>query len=118
MHICWTTIHVADMQRSHAFYGDLLGLPLSRKMDHGKTQIAFYGEEGQTQFEIICAEGEAVENPGKGITVGFMVRDLDAWVERIRAAGHAVSDPVSPGNARFCFATDPDGYRIQLVEQG
>ena len=118
MEICWTTIHVADMQRSKDFYGGLLGLPLSREMNHGKTQIAFFGEQGKTQFEIICVEGEAVENPGKGITVGFAVTDLDAWTEQIRAAGHFVSDPVSPGKARFCFATDPDGYRIQLVEQG
>ncbi|HML46660.1 MAG TPA: VOC family protein [Clostridia bacterium] len=118
MKICWTTIHVGNLEKSLAFYRDLLGLSICRKMDHGKTQIVFFGEEGQTQFEVICAEGESVENPGKGISVGFEVENLDAWIERFRNAGHAVTDPVSPGKVRFCFVTDPDGYRIQLVEQG
>ena len=118
MRMCWTTIHVRDLEKSLAFYRDLLGLSVSRRLDHGRTQIAFLGEAEGTQFEIICAGDEAVENPGRGISVGFMLRDLNAWIERLRAAGYAVTDPVSPGNVRFCFVTDPDGFRIQLVEQG
>jgi len=49
--------------------------------------------------------------------VNFRVRDLDAMVRQLAAAGLAVAvDPESYPNGRFADLSDPEGNRIQLWE--
>jgi lactoylglutathione lyase len=47
--------------------------------------------------------------------------DLDATLERLAAQGIEPERPpytIREGGNRICFVRDPDGYRIELVEQG
>ncbi len=79
------------------------------EQDAGPTVFAPFGEEHW-------------ESPHLGPTgwgVNFRVRDLDAMVDQLRAAGIAVAvDPELYPNGRFAQVTDPEGNAIQLWEPG
>lgn len=115
MRYCWTTLHVTDMDRSLAFYRDLLGLRVDSL--HGDNpRVAMLGEPGGPMLELLYEQDADSTDLGRGVNVGYMVDDLDATKAHIEMAGFAVSGILSPGpGVRFCFVTDPDGFSIQLV---
>jgi catechol 2,3-dioxygenase-like lactoylglutathione lyase family enzyme len=63
---------------------------------------------------------EATEKfaPGKQWMLNFRVRDLDAMLEQLRAAGATVEDEVQQedGFGRFAWFADPEGNRVELWE--
>lgn len=118
MKFCWTTLTVADMERSLAFYRDTLGIPLDRRYPAGPgIEIAFLGA-GETKLELICRAGEGDIRVGEHISVGFEVESADEAMRQLAAKGIAVhSGPFQPNeHIRFFFVLDPDGLRVQLVE--
>lgn len=118
MKFCWTTVTVADMERSLAFYSDALGLPVDRRYPAGPgIEIAFLGE-GETKLELICRAGEKEIRIGEHISVGFEVESADAAMEELKAKGILVhSGPIQPNeHIKFFFVLDPDGLKVQLVE--
>ena len=55
--------------------------------------------------------------PEKQVMVNYRVRDLDAMLAQLRAAGVPVEDRVGESeHGRFGWATDPEGNRIELWE--
>jgi predicted enzyme related to lactoylglutathione lyase len=56
--------------------------------------------------------------PGKQWMLNFRVRDLDAMLEQLRAAGAAVEDEIAfeDGIGRFAWFADPEGNRVELWE--
>ena len=103
-----TFLHVADLERSAAFYGDLLGLRLAR--DQGACRI--YHVAGDAYLGL-C--DHRPPEPG-GLIVTLVADDVDAWAERLRSAGHEVEGLA--WNDRFaiyhCFARDPDGHLVEI----
>jgi len=103
-----TFLYVADLARSSAFYGDLLGLELVR--DQGVCLIYRVSADA---YIGLC--GHRPAEPG-GMIVTLVTDDVDGWAERLRAGGHAVEGPEA--NARFelyhCFAHDPDGHVVEI----
>lgn len=118
MTINWTTIHVADMAKSVAFYNGLLGLPVAGRMGVPGHEITMLGPEEGTKLELI-ATGEAIEGPvGLGVSMGFTPDNITDLLEKLAAAGVEIPEPFSPNpTLRFYFVKDPDGYAVQLVEQ-
>jgi len=125
MRILHTMLRVGDMQRSIDFYTRVLGMTLLRTTDRPEQQysLAFvgYGDErehavleltynyGVTQYELGTAFGH----------IAIAVPDAYAACERIRAAGGAVTrapGPVKGGSTVIAFVTDPDGYKIELIQ--
>lgn len=118
MKFLWTTITVKNMAESLAFYQDILGLPLIRKMPGGPgMEIAFLGD-GDTQVELIWAESKPEVSFGPDISLGFEVESLDAMLATIQAKGIAVqAGPFQPNpHIRFFYVLDPNGVKIQFVE--
>jgi lactoylglutathione lyase len=113
-----TTVHVRDMEQSLAFYQGLLGLTLVRRSPAGDGELAFLGEAGQPNIELICYPGEALP-AYSGFTLGFRVESLPEGTAKLEQAGHPrIRGPVSPSPAvSFSYFQDPDGIEIQLVEQ-
>jgi lactoylglutathione lyase len=113
-----TTVYVRDMEKSLGFYQGLLGLNLVRRSPSGSGELAFLGEAGQPNIELICHPGEAVPAPG-GFSLGFRVESLREGTAKLEQAGYPlVRGPISPNPAvSFSFFHDPDGLEIQLVEQ-
>jgi catechol 2,3-dioxygenase-like lactoylglutathione lyase family enzyme len=103
---------VADMDRSVAFYRDLLGLRLVRRdgdnwsvFDAGGREFALHG----------AVEGRPVA-PGGGTAV-FSVADLDRARARLSKRGVEFGQEGDvTGYARFASFKDPDGNTVQLIE--
>ncbi|KXB98792.1 lactoylglutathione lyase [Proteus mirabilis] len=118
-------IRVGDLQRSIDFYTKVLGMQLLRTSDNEeyKYSLAFvgYGDEssgavieltynwGVTSYEMGTAFGH----------VALGVDDVAATCEAIRQAGGNVTreaGPVKGGTTIIAFVEDPDGYKIELIE--
>ncbi|MGH7540258.1 MAG: VOC family protein [Gemmatimonadota bacterium] len=100
-----------DMDRSVAFYVDVLGLPLTQRagdewarFQAGDVSLALHGT------------GDAELPPGG--TVVFRVADLDGARSALQQRGVRFDGHESevPGFARFTTFHDPDGNPIQLIE--
>lgn len=119
MRYCWTTINVKDLETSLGFYRDLLGLPVMRRFAAGEgREIAFLGE-GETQVELIAGNPGGPPSFGEDISLGFVVPEtLEKFQELLSARGIAVeAGPIQPNpQIRFMYIRDPDGLKIQLVE--
>jgi catechol 2,3-dioxygenase-like lactoylglutathione lyase family enzyme len=105
-------IVVRDMERSVAFYRDVLGLTLLFKKDNW------------SQFDAgnvligLHPEGEEVKvSPTSGMSLGIYVEDVTrAAAEVKRRGGHNEIEPRPEPFGRWALAQDPDGYGIQLIE--
>jgi catechol 2,3-dioxygenase-like lactoylglutathione lyase family enzyme len=105
------SINVADVERSVAFYVDVLGMDLLPRPDFGFPG-AWLGCGGGRQVHLI----EATVPEDNGQHFAFQVDDIDASVAALRAAGMTVRGPVPVGDssARQAFFHDPDGNRLEL----
>jgi lactoylglutathione lyase len=119
-------LRVGDLQKSLRFYTEVLGMRLLRRMDFpdGKFTLAFvgYGDEAHdTVIELTYNWGVDKYDLGAGFGhIALGVDDIHAAVERIRALGGEVvrePGPMKHGTTVIAFVADPDGYRIELIEQ-
>ncbi|MFM2150461.1 MAG: hypothetical protein RLZZ187_2767 [Pseudomonadota bacterium] len=123
-----TMLRVGNLDRSVAFYTQLLGMKELRRRDvpDGKYTLVFlgYGEgnkEGQAEIELTYNYG--VETYEIGTAFGHLavgVPDVKAACEAVRAGGGKVTreaGPVKFGTTIIAFVEDPDGYKIELIER-
>ena len=126
MRILHTMLRVGDMQRSIDFYTQVMGMKLLRTTDRPeqKYSLAFVGygdERSDAVLELTYNYG--VDSYDLGTAFGHIaiaVDDAYAACERIRAAGGSVTrepGPVKGGTTVIAFVTDPDGYKIELIER-
>ena len=82
MGFCWCTVSVADLEKSIAFYTEVVGLPVQNRFKGGAdVEICFLGE-GETKVELIHDAKHRPPGRVEGVTLGFEVASLD---ERINA---------------------------------
>jgi len=118
MKFCWSTLNVKNMEESLRFYQDILGLSITgRFVTERGVEIVFLGE-GETKIELICHHGDNEVNVGKDISWGFEVKSLTETLAGFQKKGIPVEEgPFQPHpHIRFFFIKDPNGLRIQLVE--
>ncbi len=124
MRILHTMLRVGDLERSIAFYTNVLGMQLLRRKDYpaGKFTLAFigYGDEtDQTVLELTYNWG--VDQYELGTAFGHIaleVPDVYAACEKMRAAGGKIireAGPMNAGTTIIAFLEDPDGYQIELI---
>lgn len=120
-------LRVKDLEASLRFYCDVLGMKLLRQKDYpgGDFTLAFvgYGEEadhavleltynwGHDQYELGDAYGH--------IAIG--VDDIYGTCEAIRNKGGKVArepGPMKHGSTVIAFVEDPNGYKVELIQQG
>ena len=122
-----TMIRVYDLDRSIAFYTELLGMKLLRRKDYpdGKFTLAFvgYGEESeQAVVELTHNWDHEPYEIGTGfghLAVG--VGDVYAACDKLAKAGAKITRPPGPmkhGSTVIAFIEDPDGYKIELIQRG
>jgi len=127
MRLLHTMLRVGNLQRSIDFYTQVLGMTLLRTSDNPeyKYTLAFLGYEGGNpgQAEIELTYNYGVDHYDLGTAYGHIalaVPNARAACDQIRAAGGQVTreaGPVKGGSTVIAFVTDPDGYKIELIER-
>jgi lactoylglutathione lyase len=119
-------LRVGNLQRSIDFYTTVLGMQLLRTSENPeyKYSLAFVGYEGNpAQAEIELTYNWGVESYDMGTAYGHIalgVPDAYAACEKIKASGGNVTreaGPVKGGSTVIAFVTDPDGYKIELIQR-
>jgi len=125
MRFLHTMLRVGDMQRSIDFYTKVMGMKLLRSTDRPeqKYSLAFVGyadEREQAVLELTYNYGVDRYELGNAFGhVAIAVENAYAACDRIRAAGGHVTrepGPVMGGTTVIAFVTDPDGYKIELIQ--
>ena len=119
MSFCWTTIEVKDMKESLEFYENIVGLKVNQKIQVSpEVEIAFLGE-GETQVELIYNKQNNDVKYDDKISLGFKVDSIKEKIEFIKERGLEVhSGPFQPNpSITFFFVQDPNGLKIQFVEE-
>lgn len=120
-------LRVGNLQRSIDFYTQVLGMRLLRTSENPeyKYSLAFVGYGNNPEHaEIELTYNWGVEQYELGTAYGHIalgVPDAYAACERIQAAGGNVTraaGPVAGGTTVIAFVTDPDGYKIELIQRG
>lgn len=123
IHSC---IRVLDEARSVAFYEAAFGLTIAEKLDFPDFAL-IYMSNPLSEFELELTINKGTTEPydlGNGYGhFAVSVEDLDAEHARMDKAGlnpGKIVDfaPAGTRVAKFFFITDPDGYKIEVIEQG
>ena len=118
-------LRVGDLERSKAFYTEVMGMKLLREMKipAGRFTLAFVGygdEKNSTVLELTHNWDTDHYDLGEGyghIAVG--VDDVYATCDAIRERGGKIirePGPMKGGTAVLAFVEDPDGYKIEILE--
>jgi len=119
-------LRVGDLQRAIDFYTRVLGMKLLRTADRPeqKYTLAFVGYgSNPEQAEIELTYNYGVDRYELGTAYGHIalgVDDVQAACERIRSGGGQITrepGPVKGGSTVIAFVTDPDGYKIELIQR-
>jgi lactoylglutathione lyase len=119
-------LRVGDLQRSIDFYTRLLGMKLLRTTERPeqKYTLAFVGYGTNPEHaELELTYNHGVDHYELGTAYGHIalgVADVAAACERIRAGGGNITrepGPVKGGSTVIAFVTDPDGYKIELIQR-
>jgi lactoylglutathione lyase len=136
-------IAVTDLDRSIRFYTEVFGFTELYRLDFNDNEVAATMEQegafrsamlrrGDVRIELlqwvdvpITGSGERKPMTERGIThLSFRVEDVDGLRDAIVAAGGrlleqtltVLGDPADPSSGRFVYLTDPDGTRIELMQ--
>ena len=119
-------LRVGDLQRAIDFYTQVLGMTLLRTTERPdqKYPLAFVGYgTNPDHAEIELTYNHGVDKYELGTAYGHIaigVPDVYAACEKIRHNGGNVTrepGPVKGGSTVIAFVTDPDGYKIELIER-
>jgi lactoylglutathione lyase len=117
----YVIVFVEDLERSLAFYRDVIGLPFRLQGD-GYVEFATEGSrfglyDRDRLDELTGQDSAAPARPGGEVV--FLVADVDAEAERLRAAGATIlAGPVDRvWGHRTLHVEDPDGFVVELAEE-
>jgi lactoylglutathione lyase len=119
-------LRVGDLQRSIDFYTRLLGMHLLRitERPEQKYSLAFVGYGNNPEHaEIELTYNHGVDRYEMGTAFGHIalgVPDVYEACAKIRAGGGNITrepGPVKGGTTVIAFVTDPDGYKIELIQR-
>ncbi|MES2635475.1 MAG: lactoylglutathione lyase [Pseudomonadota bacterium] len=126
MRLLHTMLRVGNLQRSIDFYTRVLGMTLLRTTERPDQNysLAFVGYgTNPDHAEIELTYNHGVESYEMGTAFGHLalgVSDVYGACDRIRAGGGNITrepGPVKGGTTVIAFVTDPDGYKIELIER-
>lgn len=126
MRILHTMFRVGDLDRSLAFYTEVLGMRQLRRQDYhdGRFTLAFVGY-GSEQEGAVLELTHNWDTPAYELGNGFghialEVDDAYAACAQIKARGGKVvreAGPMKHGTTVIAFVEDPDGYKIELIQK-
>lgn len=126
MRLLHMMLRVGELERSIRFYTEVLGMNLLRRKDYpsGRFTLAFVGyglESAETVLELTHNWDISSYEIGAGYGhIALDVENIAATCEMIRAqGGKIVREPgaMKHGTTVIAFVEDPDGYKIELIQQ-
>ena len=130
MRMLHTMLRVGDLKRSVRFYTEVLGMKLLRTTERPeqKYDLAFLGYgQNPEHAEIELTYNYGTDKYDLGSAYGHIaigVPDVAATCEAVRSKaqrlGGAITreaGPVKGGTTIIAFITDPDGYKIELIQR-
>lgn len=125
MRILHTMIRVGDLKRSIDFYTQVMGMRLLRTAENPVYQysLAFvgYGDESEgAVIELTDNWSTTHYDHGNGFGhIAIGVDDVAKMCSDIKLAGGKVTreaGPVKGGTTIIAFVEDPDGYKLELIQ--
>ncbi len=126
MRILHTMLRVGNLEKSLAFYTQVLGMKLLRRKDYpdGKFTLAFVGyqdEASGTVLELTHNWDTPSYNLGEGFGhIAIEVDDAYQACENTKKLGGKVTreaGPMKHGTTVIAFIEDPDGYKIEFIQK-
>ena len=126
MRMLHTMLRVGDLARSIEFYTSVLGMRLLRKNDYqeGRFTLAFLGYQDESEGTVIELthnwDTTSYELGNAYGHIAIAVDDAYQACEEIKARGGKVvreAGPMKGGITVIAFVEDPDGYKIELIQQ-
>jgi lactoylglutathione lyase len=120
------TINVRSMEKSIAFYENVIGLPKGQQVDMGNHVIQYF-DLGNCLLELIQYRYDTdgcdcpVDNIGKLRHIALETDDVQGMFERIRDSGMAVilAEPAHCDNLSFTnfLIRDPNGVELEILKR-
>ena len=127
MRLLHTMIRVGNLDRSIAFYTDVLGMKLLRRKDYpeGRFTNVFVGYGDEREHAVLeLTHNWDTDRYDLGTGYGHVAVEVDdaaAACDRVRARGGKVAreaGPMKHGTTVIAFVEDPDGYKIEFIQRG
>mgnify|MGYP001428677755 CR=1 FL=1 len=125
MKMLHTMIRVGNLERSLAFYSELLGMRVLRKQDYpgGRFTLAFVGYGDEADHTVVeLTHNWDTDHYDIGTGFGHLalgVDDIYRSCDELRAKGAKITrepGPMKHGGSEIAFIEDPDGYKIELIQ--
>jgi lactoylglutathione lyase len=125
MRLLHTMLRVVDLDRSLAFYTEVLGMRLLRRKEYpsGRFTLAFVGYGDESEHSVLeLTHNWDTDRYDLGDGYGHIalgVDDIQAVCDAIRSKGGRVvrePGPMKHGSTVIAFVEDPDGYKVELIE--
>ena len=126
MRLLHTMLRVGNLDKSLAFYTDIMGMQLLRKKDYpeGRFTLAFVGYQPESEGAVIeLTHNWDTDHYDVGTGYGHIaleVADAYATCDAIRARGGNIvreAGPMKHSTTVIAFIEDPDGYKIELIQR-
>ncbi len=126
MRILHTMLRVGDLDKSIAFYTDLLGMKQLRRKDYpeGKFTLAFIGYQDEadgTAIELTYNWDVSAYDLGNAYGhIAIEVDDIYKTCESVKLKGGKVireAGPMQGSTTILAFIEDPDGYKIEFIQK-
>ena len=127
MRILHTMLRVGNLDRSLAFYQQVLGMKLLRRQDYpeGRFTLAFVGYDSEERTSVLeLTHNWDTDRYELGQAFGHIAIEVDdaaAACDAAREQGGKVvreAGPMKHGTTVIAFIEDPDGYRIEFIQKG
>jgi lactoylglutathione lyase len=118
-----TRYRVEDLEKTVAFYKEVLGLEEVRRLKSGRgSQLVFFkAPESDEEIEICKFDDSGPVKIGPDVThLAFEVDDLEAFARQAERKGYPLSDGPhrSSSGGVLAFIDAPEGYEIELIQRG
>ena len=118
-----TRYRVKDIEKTVAFYKDVLGLQETRRHTSGRgSQLVFLkAPESEEEIEICKFDKSGPVVVGPDLThLAFEVEDIEKFARESAAKGYPLSDGPhqTEGGSKIAFVDAPEGYEIELIQRG
>ncbi|MDR1305937.1 MAG: VOC family protein [Verrucomicrobiales bacterium] len=116
-----TRYRVNDLEKSVAFYRDVLGLREVRRHTslRGSTLVFFKAADSEEEIELCHYPASGpVQVPADLTHLAFEVDSIEQFAKHTAALGYPLSDgPTVTGRSVIAFIDGPDGYEFELIEK-